>query len=239
VLADSDIISIPGFAQPFSSLSHLAGAGVFAVLGFCLLRRSRGDAARFAFVSVYIFSCILALSMSGVYHLLAFGGAGRAVLGRLDQGAIFVFIAATFTPVHGIIFHGWERWGPLLFIWVAAITAVTLKTIFFAGFPEWLGLILYLTMAWTGVASYLVLRQRYGAGYVRPLLLGGVAYTAGAVMDFVRWPGVVFGVFGSHEVFHIAVLLGMALHWQFISQFVTGVMPPRISSGFVSCVDVA
>ena len=55
---------------------------------------------------------VFLLSMSGVYHMMESGGTARAVMGRLDHSAIFVLIAGTFTPVHGILFRGWARWGP-------------------------------------------------------------------------------------------------------------------------------
>jgi hypothetical protein len=91
---------LPGFSDPVSSWTHLAGAGAFACLAPSLLRRGRGDGARLAFLGVFTFSTVFLLSMSGVYHLLSPGGAGRAVLRRLDHGAIFMLIAGTFTPLH-------------------------------------------------------------------------------------------------------------------------------------------
>jgi channel protein (hemolysin III family) len=220
-----DAYPIPGFSDPVSSLTHLTGAGVFALLAFPLLRRGRGDRARVAFLGVYAFSCVFLLVMSGVYHLLAPGGAGRTVLARLDHGAIFVLIAGTFTPVHGILFHGVSRWGSLLFLWAVTAAVVTLKTIFFNDLAEWVGLSLYLGLGWTGVASGGVLWARYGWLFVRPLVQGGAAYTMGAVLEFLRWPVLIPAVVGPHEVFHVAVLLGVGLHWRFVSQIAAGESP--------------
>lgn len=132
--------AIPGFSDPISSLSHLAGALICLGMTFPLLRRAGGHGGRIVYLSVFAFSCVLLLSMSGVYHLLHPGGMARAVLMRLDHGAIFVLIAGSFTPIHGILFSGLGRWVPLALIWAAAITALTLKTVFFADLPLWLGL---------------------------------------------------------------------------------------------------
>jgi len=126
---------------------------VFAVLAAFLLRRGWGNRTRVAFLGVYVFSVVFLLSMSGVYHLLPPGSAGRAVLHRLDHSAIFVLIAGTFTPVHGIVFQGRERWGPLALIWAAAIAGITLKMIWFTDVPYWLGLMCYLGLGWVGAIS--------------------------------------------------------------------------------------
>lgn len=218
----ADIYPVPGFSEPVSSLTHLLGASVFAVLTFFLIRRGRGNWVRMAFLGVYAFTCVLVLSLSGVYHLLALGGAGRAVLKRLDHGAIFALIAGTFTPVHGILFRGWARWAPLLLIWSAAVTGITLKMVFLGGFPEWLSLSLYLGLGWVGVVSGVVLWHRFGSAFVQPLVWGAVAYTVGAVLDFLRWPVLLPGVVGPHELFHGAVLTGVGFHWRFVSQFAPG-----------------
>ena len=94
------VLSIVGFSDPVSSLTHLAGAVVFAVLSVVLLHRGRGDRGRMLSLCVFALSCVLMLSLSGVYHLLSPGTAGREVLKQLDHAAIFVLIAGSFTPVH-------------------------------------------------------------------------------------------------------------------------------------------
>jgi channel protein (hemolysin III family) len=217
-----DQYAIPGFSDPFSSLTHLAGAGVFALLAIPLLRRGHGNRVRVACLGMYAASCVLLLATSGVYHLLAPGGDGRAVLIRLDHGAIFILIAGTFTPVHGILFHGRGRWAFLFLLWGVTIAAVTLKTVFFTDLAEWVGLALFLGLGWMGVFSGGILWARYGWRFVRALVWGGVAYTVGALLEFLRWPVLIPGVIGPHELFHIAVLAGVGLQWWFVYQFASG-----------------
>jgi channel protein (hemolysin III family) len=218
----SELYHLPGFNDPFSAISHLAGAVIFLVLGLLLLRRGRGDWARLVFLGIYVFSCVFLLSMSGVYHMMAQGGTARRVMDRLDHGAIFVLIAGTFTPAHGILFRGWLRWAPLLLIWAAAITGITLKVIFFDALPEWLGLSFYLALGWLGTVSGIILGRRYGFAFIAPLLFGGVAYTIGGLMDIFGWPILVPRVIQPHEVFHVAVLVGVFCHWLFVWQFAVG-----------------
>lgn len=223
--------AIPGFSDPVSSLTHLLGAGVFAWLTPSLLSKGRGDPWRVVSLGVFSFSVVLLLAISGTYHLLTPGTAGRTVLLRLDHGAIFILIAGTFTPLHGILFRGVWRWGPLVVIWMLAAAGVTLKSVFFEDVAEWLGLLFYLGMGWFGVVGGLELWRRHGFRFVRPLVLGGLAYSAGAIFEFLNWPVVVAGVLGPHEMFHVFVLLGVALHWRFVWLFACGTLPPLRGRG--------
>jgi channel protein (hemolysin III family) len=213
---------LPGFHDPFSSMSHLFGAALFLYLGLLLLRRGRGDRQRLIFLGVYVTSCVILMSMSGVYHMMVRGWNARAVMERLDHGAIFLLIAGTLTPTQGILFHGWQRWVPLILMWTAAITGITLKTIFFHDLPEWLGLTFYLGLGWVGAISAGVFWWRYGFSFIKPLLYGGLAYSFGGIMDMAGWPVLIPGVVQPHEVFHLAVLVGAFFHYLFIWQFATG-----------------
>src|SRR5439155_6561626 len=105
-----ELYPLPGFHDPFSAISHLFGAVLFAWLGLLLLRRGRGDPLRVGFLGVYAFSCVLLFTMSGVYHQMVRGGTARLVMERLDHGAIFILIAGTLTAVHGLLFSGPYRW---------------------------------------------------------------------------------------------------------------------------------
>jgi channel protein (hemolysin III family) len=220
--ASEHMLAITGFSDPVSSLSHLGGALAFAVLAVALLRRGSGDRARMISLSVFAVSCVLLLSLSGVYHLLSPDTAGRAVLKRLDHAAIFVLIAGSFTPVHAILFRGVWRWGALTGIWGAAIAGVIVKTAYFDVMPEWLGLTMYLGLGWIGVVSATALARRYGWRPLRPVLWGALAYSAGALAEFLRWPVLLAGILGPHEIFHLAVLAGIACHWVFIDGIASG-----------------
>jgi len=210
-------LSIAGLADPFSSLSHLLAVPVLLVLGYRMLRRGAGDAGRVAALTVFVLAAVLLLAMSGVFHLLPVGSDGRYVMQHLDHAAIFLLIAGTFTPVHGIVFRGFWRWGMLSFIWTFAVTAVSLKMVFFDDVPEWLGLSMYLGMGWVGLLSGFLLWRCCGSAFVRPLLWGALAYTLGAVVDFVRFPEIIPGILGWHELFHVAILAGIGWHWRLIA----------------------
>jgi hemolysin III len=68
----------------------------------------------------------------------------------------------------------------------------------------------------------MTLWRRYGYRFVEPLVWGGVAYTVGAMLILFRWPIFIPGVVGYHELWHLAVLIGISLHWKFVFQFAAG-----------------
>lgn len=212
--------SIPGFTDPFNSLSHLIGAFIFLIYGIKLIGLARGHRGWVTAVSVFVFSVVFLLSMSGVYHLLEHDSTARAVLQRLDHAAIFGLIAGTFTPVHVILFKGFFRWGILVFVWVLAIAGMTLKTIYFYDLPAGLGLMFYLGLGWIGILSAYLTHKLHNFRVIRPLVYGALAYTTGAVLEFLNMPIIIPGVIGPHELFHLAVLLGIAYHWKFVTSLI-------------------
>ena len=209
-----DIIPIPGFADPFSSLSHLLGAGVFAALSIPLLWRARHCRSAWTSEAVFAFSAVFLLTMSGVYHLMDDGEA-KTVMRRLDHAAIFVLIAASFTPAHIILFRGWKRWVILALVWLFAIVSITLKMVYFDEIQKSIGVSLYLIMGWIGTGTGILLWRQYGFRFMSPILLGGIAYSVGAVMQGIKWPVIIPGVVQWHELFHVLVLVGLSIHWAF------------------------
>jgi channel protein (hemolysin III family) len=221
-LTPTNLYSLPGFHDPVSALTHLLAAPVFLALSFDLLRRGRGSFSRQVYLGVFAASTVFLLSMSGVYHMMSSGGTAREVMLRLDYSGIFLLIAGTFTPAHGILFRGRQRWGPLLLIWTFAAAGVTLKSIFLSELSPSLGLGIYLALGWLGLVSTAVLWQRHGFGLVKFILLGGVMYTVGAVLASVGWLDVIPGVVGPHELLHVCVLAALACHWRFAYQIAAG-----------------
>lgn len=211
-----EIFPIPGFSEPVSAWTHFLGAGVAAIAAPPLIRRGRGRPGRMAVLILFVFAVLFQLSMSGTFHLLEPGGEPREVLLRLDHAAIWVLIAGTLTPIHQILFRGFWRSGFLAILWTASIAGLVLKTIFFTEFSEGIGLLLYLGIGWLSGVSIVLIGRTRGWTYAWPIIYGGLAYTIGAVLEFNRFPTLIPGVVGPHELFHLAVMAGVAIHWRFI-----------------------
>lgn len=198
---------------------HLAAAIICVALGLMLVRGIRG----WARVSLAIFaaSAVSLLTVSGLFHIWGIG-AGRDLLRRADHAAIFVLIAGTFTPIHAILFRGPKRWVMLYLIWTIAVVGSVLKLLWFDSFNPVIGIIIYIIMGWLGSFAFVMLARREGIAYIRPLLLGGIAYTMGAVVEAVNWPTIWPRVIRPHEIFHVMVLLGLWGHWHFIAGIARG-----------------
>lgn len=205
-----------GFADPVSSWTHFIAA--FAALfgaGF-LFARGRGNGARIFSLMIFSFTLVFLFSMSAVFHLLEHGCVARDVMQRLDHAGIWLLIAGTFTPMQIILFRRYWRWTILTTVWILAITALVLEVVFFKSFPEAVLLSLFLGLGWIGAISGYAFRRSFNDSSISLLAAGGLFYSIGAIFDFIRWPILIDGIIGPHEVFHLFVILGALSHWLFI-----------------------
>lgn len=150
--------------------------------------------------------CLAACSLFSFLYNMLERAPRRALLRYLDHAAIFLLIAGTYTPFAAIGIHGPFGVSLLAWIWGLAIAGIALKLILPKAHDRaFVGL--YLAMGWlflTGADE--VLRQ------VPPLslallLIGGLAYTIGAVIyarDIGRW---------TDPVWHSFVLAGAVTHF--------------------------
>jgi channel protein (hemolysin III family) len=190
-----------------------------------LLRRAGGCPLRVTSIGVYTATVTISLAISGAYHWLARELPARAVLQRLDHAAIWLLIAGTFTAIHGVMFRGLWRWGVLIFIWSYATVGVLLKVFAFEHVTGVTGLVLYLAFGWVGVLSIFKVGRQVGFREARFIWMAGVVYSAGAVLDAAGHPIVFERWLGPHELFHVAVIAGMALHWAFIRRMLIHHVP--------------
>ncbi len=214
--------SIAGFNDPMSSLSHLVGTVIYFVMSIFLVRSGWRTRATFWYSLQFAVASLFLLSMSFVYHMMVLGSTARMVMLRLDIAAIFVLIASTFTAIHGMLFVGWRRWLVISAMWFIAIGGITLRTIFFDSIPSVIGDGIFLLMGWLGFCSSILLWQSYGWSAVRPVLFGGLFYTAGAIVHATDWLVFIDRVWGPHETFHLFVLAGLGTHWAFIWSLADG-----------------
>jgi channel protein (hemolysin III family) len=75
---------------------------------------------------------------------------------------------------------------------------------------------IYLGLGWMGVFMGYKLWLRYGFVFIQPLVIGGICYTVGAIIEYRQKLIILNGIIGPHEVLHIAVLAGIGFQWWFI-----------------------
>jgi hemolysin III len=209
------------FRDPVSASSHLMTC-VFAV--YCTLilwRLASGDRAKRLSLACFGLSMTLLYAASGTYHALALppDSPARLFFRRLDHSAIYGLIAGTYTPVVVVLLRGRVRTSMLALIWTLAAVGVALKWLLpLAPSPLTVGL--YLAMGWVGLLPVRALVRAAGAKAMAWGAFGGVLYTAGALCELFRWPVVVPGVVGPHEMMHFFDVGGTAVHYSFMMWFV-------------------
>ena len=153
--------------------------------------------------------------------MLDHGTFAREIARRVDHAAIWTLIAASLTAIYALAFEGTRRWVIVTAIWVATLAGIVLKALFVEGLPEQLWLALYLGLGWFGTLAMIEIAWTRGWSSVRLLMLGGAVYSGGALLDLARVPTLLPGVIGPHEVFHLAVIGGVFLHWRYVQQLAT------------------
>ena len=185
--------------------SH-AVAAVVAVGGLvALILITRHDPAKLVSMVVYGVGLVLLFSVSATYHLFNWPPRVKAWLRRADHATIFVFIAATYTPLAYNVLDGWWRLGVLAAIWISAAAGVAGAAPFLR-IPRQLLASLYLGMGWVAVIAMVPMTAALGWAAAALMALGGLQYSVGAAVYAFRRPRLWPKVFGYHELFHLAVI---------------------------------
>jgi len=204
------LISSTDSNEYFNAISHLVGAilsiSVLAVLvTLAALNHKPAHVIGFAIYGVSLF---LSLLFSCLLHFFLLFGKYLRVFGVLDHNAIYLLIAGTYTPFCLTIFSGATGWILFGTIWSLAILFITLKSIFFAKIPILMSNISFLLMGWIIVFLIGPIYAQLGTGAISLLVMGGLFYTAGALMFAKGKPNPFPPYFGNHEIWHLCVLAG-------------------------------
>jgi len=190
-----------------NSVSHgVALLAAIAAVPFLFAPSRHLDTVDVVGASVFAATLVLLYLTSTLYHALPAGRAKRVFM-RLDHGAIYIFIAGSYTPFALGALAG--PWGWTLFglVWSIAVMGVTLKAFDRLSHP-WLSTGLYLVMGWLVLIAAIPLVERVPPEGVALLVAGGLAYTAGvaffALDSRVRY---------SHVVWHCFVIAGTGCHY--------------------------
>jgi hemolysin III len=185
--------------------SHAAAALVSVAGLVSLVVITRHDPAKLVSMVVYGTGLVLLFAVSATYHIFNWPPRVKDWLRRADHATIFVFIAATYTPLVYNVLDGWWRLGVLITIWVCALAGV-IGAAPFLRIPRAALASLYLAMGWIAVVALVPLTAALGWAAALLMALGGLQYSLGAAAYAFRRPRLWPRVFGYHEVFHLAVI---------------------------------
>jgi hemolysin III len=199
-----------------NTITHGAGAvlSVVAAVVVVSLALTSGEPKLLAGALVYGMAMVLLYTASTLYHSCCRWPLKRR-LQLLDHCAIYVFIAATYTPLALAALDGAWEWGMLTVIWSLAVAGVVYKLFLLGRWPRF-STFTYLGMGWIAAVALPVLLRTLDGTTVFWVVAGGLAYTLGT--PFLHATRIRF----SHGIWHGFVLTGSVCHYLAIVGLVAG-----------------
>jgi hemolysin III len=190
---------------------HVVGAIALVVCSPILLLRAH-NWAQVGWVLCFVVGVESMLVTSSLFHRLRWSPHQRRAMKRADHSAIFLAITGSYLAIAGLTMHGTIRLVLLIIVIAGALVGVAIRQLALDT-PKWVNTLPYLCVGWAAVA---VLPQIYRGG--GPLCFacvagGGLAYTLGALAYGLKRPRLSPRVFGYHELFHAATLVGVGLNF--------------------------
>ena len=186
---------------------HIVGVcfGLVAATVLIVLAAVYASALDIVVSAVYVAGLLAMLGLSATYNLWPVSRA-KWVLRRFDHSAIYVLIAATYTPFIMEVKESLLAIALLVGVWCAAIGGIVLKLRYPGRFDR-LAVGLYLAMGWSGMMLYDSVVKAVPAMALGFIVAGGVLYTFGVV--FHAWQRLRF----QNAIWHGFVLGGAACHY--------------------------
>ncbi|HXG80111.1 MAG TPA: hemolysin III family protein [Methyloceanibacter sp.] len=156
-------------------------------------------------LTIYGLALVATFSFSAGYHLVVRPRV-KEMLRRLDHAAIFLMIAATYTPF--ILIKLYTPWGLglLAVVWAMAAIGIAIK-LFLPRFLEGLSTALYLVQGWAVLAAWEPITSALPGQALTLLMAGGVLYTIGVV--FHLWERLPY----QNAIWHGFVLSAASCHY--------------------------
>lgn len=180
----------------------LAIAAGSALLSIAVFHAGPGEYLAAVF---YVAAVLTALSLSLAYNLWPHTPA-KWVLRRFDHSAIYLLIAATYTPFLAQIDDRALAGSMMAVVWGAAVAGIAIKMLL-PGKLDRLAVVFYLALGWSGVAMLDPLIDTLPASTLWLILAGGIVYSCGVI--FFMWHRLRF----QSAVWHGFVVTGTGLHF--------------------------
>ncbi len=201
--------------NPVRGFLH-GGAALASVIGLgFLLERAWTRPAAVAGALVFGVALLVMYTVSSLYHSIPWGELWKRRLQKLDHSMIYLVVAGTFTPIAIAALRGSALALGMTLVWVLALAGILLKALL-PDVRTSLSITLQLIMGWLAVVWMPQIYSRLGLAAVLLIALGGLSYTAGAIVFAMRKPKLFPRLFSHHELFHVLVVAGSAFHFAVI-----------------------
>jgi hemolysin III len=189
------------------AITHGVGLllSIAALVILVVLASLRGDAWHIVSCSIYGTTLVLLYGASTIYHA-TWSPRHKEIFRSLDQSAIYLLIAGTYTPFTLVNLRGGWGWTIFGIVWGFALLGVVLEAVArerVRVFSE----ALYVALGWVAAIAVKPLLENVETGGVVLIVAGGLAYTGGLV--FYAWKRLPY----NHALWHVSVMVGSILHF--------------------------
>ncbi|MCP3473264.1 hemolysin III family protein [Bradyrhizobium sp. CCGUVB1N3] len=186
---------------------HAVGVltGIVAATVLVVLAAANASTVDIVGVSIYVAGLLSMLVLSATYNLWPVSPA-KWILRRFDHSAIYLLIAATYTPFILELKDSIFALALLVGVWCVAIFGIVLKL----GWPgrfDRVAVGIYLAMGWSGLMLYDAVVKALPTMALWFVVAGGALYSFGVI--FHAWRRLRF----QNAIWHGFVLAGAACHY--------------------------
>lgn len=199
-----------------NSLLHFFGV-LFAIavtITFAVITTQKGLAFSTTYpFYIYSITMFITFSVSTFYHSAPLNSRLRQVSRVVDHSDIYAFVAGTYTPITLLAITNSDiSIGLLITEWSLAFIGILITALWFKHrIVSLIGYIIYIIAGWALMFVY-PFNQCLPFDVFIYILLGGVAYTIGAITYGIGKKNPWF-----HTIFHVFILLGAVI--QFVGVF--------------------
>jgi hemolysin III len=156
-------------------------------LGAALIVAAKTSEATLA-VAIYAVSLSALFGTSALYHRVNWARPHvRRWMRRLDHSMIFFLIAGTYTPFALLALNGPLAEAILVVVWIGAIAGAVVEMVWI-DHPKWVAALIYMSLGWVAAVAFPGLWGEIGLAGTMLVALGGLLYTAGAVVYATQRP---------------------------------------------------
>lgn len=164
---------------------------------------------------VYVATGAVMFFSSMLYHSVHWSEEWKRRMRKVDHSAIFLFIAGAITPLAVIGLEGRPRMITVTTIWLGSLVGIVAKMKERQVSLGW-SITAQNLIGWLGVIPLFRLVESVGTGFVLTFLFGCLLYLVGLAAFLTGRPVLYPGVFSSHELFHVMVVVATGIHFNLI-----------------------